>query len=69
MLTYKQQDGAKLILGEKEMNLKVFELNNLLCQLEGPGYKVAISKVCFWPSYHDDASRWLSRGHKYSQII
>jgi mannose-6-phosphate isomerase-like protein (cupin superfamily) len=37
MLTYKQQDGAKLILGEKEMNLKVFELNNLLCQLEGQG--------------------------------
>jgi mannose-6-phosphate isomerase-like protein (cupin superfamily) len=36
MLIYKQQDGA-IILGEKEMNLKVFELNNLRCELEGQG--------------------------------
>jgi mannose-6-phosphate isomerase-like protein (cupin superfamily) len=33
MLIYKQEDHTK-ITGEKEMNSKVFELNNLLSELE-----------------------------------
>ena len=37
MLIYKQQDNTKVTLGEKEMNSKVFELNNLLSELDGQG--------------------------------
>ena len=37
MLIYKQQDHTKVILVEKEMNSKVFELNKLLSELDARG--------------------------------